>query len=152
MKLNRCPICHSLFDVMALAQDEATKELLVKLAKFDTLTGVAVMGYLSLFCPAKSQLTASRSLTLINEIEVLSGGDWQRLAVALEAVTQTMWSKKRNGDAVSQFKNHNYLKKVFAEAPSDESLTGPIAGSPAMHRAKSKTRGAIELLETLKHE
>lgn len=88
MKFNRCPICHSCFDVMALAQDEATQQVLARLAKFDTLTGVALLGYLGLFCPAKSQLSAGRTLTLLNELEQIAGDNWHRLAVALSCRTK----------------------------------------------------------------
>ncbi len=115
MKLNRCPICHSLFDVMTLAQDEATQEIMVKLAKLDTQAGTALLSYLSLFCPPKSQLSADRSLTLINELETLENGNWQRLGLAMATVSAVMQDKKREGKPVSQFKNHNYLKKVLAE-------------------------------------
>lgn len=158
MKLNRCPVCHSLFDVMTLAQDEATRELLSKLATFDTLTGTAMLGYLSLFCPPKSQLTAAKSLSLINEIDTLANGNWLAMAAAMEATTQTMWAKKRGGETVGQFKNHNYLMKVFADvdttAIANAIPTGAtLSVAPRLdNKHKSKTRGAIEALEALKHE
>lgn len=158
MKINRCPICHSLFDVMTLAQDEATRELLSKLATFDTLTGSALLGYLSLFCPPKSQLTAAKSLSLINEIDALANGDWSAMAVAMDATVQTMWAKKRQGETVGQFKNHNYLMKVFADVDATAVTQHPKALSsgqtqqPKIGTGKSKTRGAIEQLEALKYE
>lgn len=158
MKLNRCPVCHSLFDVMTLAQDEATRELLSKLATFDTLTGAALLGYLSLFCPPKSQLTAAKSLSLINEIDALANGDWSAMAVAMDATVQTMWAKKHKNETVGQFKNHNYLMKVFADVDTTAiASVAPVGGMPSAvprsdNKPKSKTRGAIEALEALKHE
>ncbi|MBS9780904.1 MAG: hypothetical protein KGV56_00240 [Gammaproteobacteria bacterium] len=159
MKLNRCPICHSLFDVMTLAQDEATQELLVRLAKFDTQTGTALLSYLSLFCPPKSQLSADRSLTLINELETLEDGNWQRLGLAMATVSAVMQDKKRGGKPVSQFKNHNYLKKVLAEMdtqppvalpPQPQANISPIAIPQPMIAGKTLT--AIGVLEQMKNE
>ncbi len=160
MKLNRCPICHSLFDVMALAQDEATQEVMVRLAKLDTLTGTALLSYLSLFCPAKSQLSADRSLTLMNELEALENGNWQRLGLAMATVSTVMQDKKRGGKPVSQFKNHNYLKKVLAEMDTQPPVALPSALpqtniSPIpmpQPMIAGKTLTAIGVLEQMKNE
>ncbi len=153
MKLNRCPICHCVFDVMTLAQDEATQQVLARLAKFDTLTGIALLGYLSLFCPAKSQLSAGRTLTLLNELEQIAGDNWPRLAVAMSVTAETKQAQKRDGLTVKQFTNHNYLLKVLDELPNDaviSAVTATNLAKPALPQKQTKTSATLSAIEARK--
>lgn len=153
MKLNRCPICHSCFDVMALAQDQATQQVLVRLANFDTLTGIALLGYLSLFCPAKSQLSAGRTLTLLNELEQIADGNWPRLVIAMSTTVEAKQAQKRNSQTVKQFTNHNYLLKVLDEIPNDAgSSLVPVnsIAKPAVPQQQTKTTATLTAIEARK--
>ncbi len=166
MKLNRCPICHSHLDILALAKDEVTSELLGKLAKLDTLSGTSLMSYLSLFSPAKSSLSADRALRLINEVETLGSGDWQRLAKAMATTVYNIQNKRRdeyaNNKAIKPMKNHNYLKQVFDDIPAiSDSEQKVVALSPQANISPittpqpvmiGKTLTAIGVLEQMKNE
>ncbi len=132
MKLNRCPICRCNIDIFALAKDEATSQLLAKLAKIDTLSGTSLMDYLTLFAPAKTALTANKALRLVTEVEALSGGDWGRLAVAMATTVDIQRAKQQRGETVKPFTTHNYLKKVFEQMPNEEpqrTALAPLGGA-----------------------
>ncbi len=159
MRLNRCHICHSNLNVFALAEDEASAKLLGKLSTFDTLTGNALMGYLTLFAPAKTALTSSKSLRIVNEVEALADGDWARAAVAMATTVESIRSQRQQGKETSVFNSHTYLKKVLAQteaqplAPVVAPLGGQTPSLPAqVGQPQSAVGKALAMMEAMKYE
>ncbi|EHA6976909.1 hypothetical protein JMC50_005104, partial [Vibrio parahaemolyticus] len=62
MKLTRCPVCHTNLHLDALIQDQSGKELLGEVASLPDFVARPMLAYLSLFRPAKSDLSLSRTL------------------------------------------------------------------------------------------
>ncbi len=149
MKLNRCPICRCNVDIFALAEDEASSQLLAKLAPLDTLSGAALTGYLTLFSPAKTALTSSKALRLVCEVEALAQGNWPRIALAMASTVDTMRAKQQRGEEVSVFNSHVYLKKVLKQIPEGDTLPviAPLGGMP---QPKSAVGQALATLEAMK--
>lgn len=109
MQLNRCPVCHTRISLDALAQDEAGRELLGLLAKLDTDTGTALVGYLSLFRSKSRDLANDRAFRLAKETLALTDA-LPALAEAMRITVDQIRAK--GGDALS---NHNYLRKVLGD-------------------------------------
>lgn len=163
MKLNRCPICRCNIDIFALAKDGATSQLLGKLAKLDTLTGCALMDYLSLFTPEKTAMTSDKALRLVTEIEAKADGDWARMALAMATTVDIQRAKQQRGECVKPFNSHGYLDKVFAQTPTSNAqpkAVAPVGGQAttlpqaqkAQQRPASATGSALAELEAMKHE
>ncbi|MGY0399465.1 MAG: hypothetical protein ACWIPH_05930 [Ostreibacterium sp.] len=152
MKLNRCPICRSDIDLQALVQSEAGKELLGKMATLDTLTGNALLSYMSLFRPMRGSLSHDRALRLVTELEIIANGDWIRLAVAMQATVENMHIKAQQGQVIKPFKNHHYLEKVLEDVNPNISsqVLSKTTKSAALLNTKSKTRSALEQMENMK--
>lgn len=116
MRLGRCHVCHSNLHLDALVQDEAARELLALLTPLDGGLGRALVSYLGLFRPQKSDLSWKRALRLAKEALALSSNrDWLR--VALEDTVQKLRGARQEAHGTSQARpltNHNYLKKVLA--------------------------------------
>ena len=111
MKLSRCPVCHSNLHLDALTNDEAAKEILSMLAPMDGGFARALVAYIALFRPAKSDLSFSRALKLSKEVLQLSPNkDWLR--AALEETIIKLQQARSQGQH-RQLTNHNYLKKVL---------------------------------------
>lgn len=110
MKLSRCPICHSAIHLEALIQDEAASELLGVLAKLDRPLALSMVSYLGLFRPEKSDLSNSRALRLVKEVQDLGQGG--PLVSALEQTVNQIRQKRQQGHMRS-LTNHNYLKTVL---------------------------------------
>lgn len=111
MKLSRCPICHANIHLDALVNDDAAREMLTLLAPLDGGLGRALVAYIGLFRPEKSDLSFSRALRLANEtLELSPNKDWLR--VALGQTITSIRSARSDGQARS-LTNHNYLKKVL---------------------------------------
>lgn len=111
MKLCRCPVCHTSIHLDAMVNDEAARELLGILAPLDGATGRILMNYIALFRPAKSDLSFSRALVLVNDtLALTSNRDWLRAALK-ETVTK-LRAARVDGQH-RQLTNHNYLKKVL---------------------------------------
>lgn len=108
MQLSRCPICHARISLDAVVSDEAGRELLGILAKLDTDSGTALVGYLSLFRSPHRDLANDKALHLAREALALGG-----ISHVAQAMRQTVESlRDKNG---SPLKNHTYLKKVLAD-------------------------------------
>jgi hypothetical protein len=160
MQLNRCPICHTRISLDALAQDEAGRELLGMLAKLDTDTGTALVGYLGLFRSKTRDLANDRALRMAKEVLALS----ESLPALAEAMRITVEQiRAKGGDPLS---NHNYLRKVLGDChgfktdiatvgrdkpvgvPGGESqLPETLPLIPAYKGGKSKTAQALQALE-----
>ena len=143
MHLTRCPICHSRINLEALTQDEAGRELLALLARLDTQTGAALVGYLGLFRSATRDLANDRALRLATEtLSLCPPTDLPRLAIALGETVEALRGKQPR----RPLKNHHYLEKVL------ESIEMPPVAAHAETAIlpKSKTGQAYLALERLK--
>lgn len=112
MKLCRCPICHSDLHLEALMEDEAGRELLGKISQLTHGVAPAIVAYLGLFKPQKSNLSNSRALKILND--VLAQWECSKLlAHCLSETVQAVRKKRLNGQNFEPLTNHNYLKSVI---------------------------------------
>jgi len=147
MRLGRCPVCHAHLHLDALVQDEAGRELLGLCATLPDDLGRALVGYLGLFRPAKSDLANDRALRLAREVLALDQ-DTARLAWALP---ETVESLRAKGES-RRMTNHNYLKRVLERAASDaHGATVARIARDEKRATKTKTEAAMLALEALKH-
>lgn len=145
MQLCRCPVCHARIGLAALVQDEAGRELLGLLAKLDTATGAALVGYLGLFRSAQRDLANDRALKLAKE--ALALGDMGHVAQAMRLTADNLLGK---GQPLG---NHNYLKKVLADVAAVDNPAVAAGVVPNQQTLpKSKTAQALMALEAMKHE
>lgn len=143
MQLNRCPVCHSRIGLEQLAQDEAGRELLALLAKLDTHTGTALLGYLGLFRPAHRDLANDRALRLAQEAITLEAPQW--LAPALAETTEAIKQKRTAGET-KPLANHNYLKQVLASVVSRGTNAPAIVGQAAPAVGYATNAGSLSRL------
>ncbi len=135
MKLSRCPVCHSNIHLDALTNDDAAKEMLTMLAPMDGGFARALVAYMGLFRPAKSDLSFSRAVKLGQEVLLLSSNkDWLR--AALEETIVKLQAARSQGQA-RQLTNHNYLKKVL-ESVNQGAVEVPAAAMPRDGRGNVK--------------
>lgn len=135
MKLGRCPVCHTTLDVLAIAEDEAARELLVLLATLDAALGRALLAYLSLWRPEKIDMRWDRALRLVREALALES-DTDRLARALTETVESIRAKG-NGRPLS---SHNYLRRVLEHLPpaTERAPEGTVA--PTSRTAEAMRR------------
>lgn len=112
MKLTRCPICHHNLHLDALIQDQAGKELMADIANMPDFVARPLLAYLSLFRPAKSDLSLSRTLRLMREVTDEYRAD-HLLASALIECVQKLREKRVQYQDAKPLANHNYLKQVY---------------------------------------
>ncbi len=144
MRLGRCPVCHAHLHLDALVQDDAGRELLGLLAGVSGDLGRALVSYLVLFRPSKTDLSNERALRLAREVLALCD-DAVRLAWALSETVQSIRAKGED----RRMTNHNYLRRVLEGAPD---ATGePVARITREDaRAMTKTEAAMLALERMK--
>jgi len=147
MRIGRCPVCHAHLHLDAMVQDEAGRDLMAILVTLPDDLGRALVGYLGLFRPAKSDLSNDRALRLARDVLALEPDPW-RLAWAL---AETVESLRAKGGS-RRMTNHNYLKRVLEGAPS----AAPGAQVARIARdekraTKTKTEAAMLALEALKN-
>jgi hypothetical protein len=148
MRLGRCPVCHAHLHLDALVQDEAGRELLGLLATLPADLGRALVGYLTLFRPGKSDLSNDRALRLAREVMALDT-DAGRLTAGLH---ETVDSIRAKGE-VRRMTNHNYLKRVLEGMPASagvSALPAVAVPSPAVARGGSATLDAVQRLQAMK--
>ncbi|MEW8796914.1 hypothetical protein AB2523_25080 [Klebsiella michiganensis] len=111
MKIARCPVCHSDLHLDALVEDDAGRELLVTLTKLPGAGAKAMVAYIGLFRPEKSNLSNSRALKLANEVlEQHHSG--RVLTHALSETVERIRAKRLKGDQ-KPLTNHRYLLEVY---------------------------------------
>ncbi len=115
MKLSRCPVCHSNLYLDALIQDQAGRELLSDVSAMPDFVARPMLSYLSLFRPAKSDLSNSRALRLMREVTELFKVDHLLASALVESVGKLREKRQQTGD-VKPLANHNYLKSVYKNA------------------------------------
>lgn len=112
MKLTRCPVCHTNLHLDALIQDQSGKELLGEVASLPDFVARPMLAYLSLFRPAKSDLSLSRTLRLLREVTEEYKAD-HVLASALVECVGKLREKRAQYNDTKPLANHNYLKQVY---------------------------------------
>lgn len=144
MRLGRCPVCHAHLHLDALVQDEAGRELLALCATLADDLGRSLVGYLSLWRPARGDLDNARALRLAREVLSLDA-DAGRLAAAMHETVEAIRAK---GEA-RRMTNHNYLKRVLEGMPQSAAV---VARAEAAARAvkTSATLDAVLRLEQIK--
>ena len=141
MKLSRCPVCHSNLHLDALVNDAAASELLALIAPLDGGLGRALVAYIGLFRPAKSDLSFSRALKLANETLALSNNrDWLR--VALSQTVASLRAARATGQSRT-LTNHNYLRKVLSSI-DDQAVVAPASPAKAKPTLEIKSTGHVE--------
>jgi hypothetical protein len=146
MRLGRCPVCHAHLHLDALVQDEAGRELLGLCATLPDDLGRSLVGYLSLWRPARGDLDHARALKLAREVLALEP-DPARLAWAL---SETVESLRAKGE-VRRMTNHNYLRRVLEGMPQAGGVV--VAERPAAPQRAAKnsaTMDAVMRLEAIK--
>lgn len=112
MKLARCPVCHSNLNLDAMIQDQAGKELMADLSNMPDFVSRPLLAYLSLFRPAKSDLSLSRTLRLMREVTDEYRTDHLLASALAECVGKLREKRQLHGDT-KPLANHNYLKQVY---------------------------------------
>lgn len=147
MKLCRCPICHSDLHLEALIEDEAGRELLGKISQLEKDMAPALVPYLGLFKPAKSNLSNSRALKIFNEVLELFEPS-KLLAHCLSETVQAVRKKRLNGQNAEPLTNHNYLKSVYeTQKATWKSNPATRTDTPKAKMQEDKTRTAIDYIE-----
>lgn len=145
MRLGRCPVCHAHLHLDAMVQDEAGRELLALCATLPDDLGRALVGYLSLWRPARGDLDNARALRLAREALAMEA-DAERLAAAMHETVEAIRAK---GEA-RRMTNHNYLMRVLEGMPqSAASVSVERTGAVRPVKA-SATVDAVLRLEAIK--
>ncbi len=137
MKITRCPYCHIHIDLIACVQDDAGRELLALLAGLNKPIARAVLLYVSLFRPKKSDLRNDRALRLINESLMLCSDQ-----VKLEQAMLTAHENKINETDRKPLATHNYLKGIIKNIHVDYSLKGQAKNADS-NNAASQTVASL---------
>jgi hypothetical protein len=138
MQLTRCPVCHSRISLEAIIQDDASRNLLVLVAKLDKTAGAVLVSYLSLFRSKSRDLANDRALRIAEEVLELASIDI--LIPALVQVVEQMRVKQQVG-GFKPLSNHNYLKRVL-ETRGPVNIEGDIQALPSSASKKDK-RAAV---------
>jgi hypothetical protein len=112
MKLTRCPCCHANITLDALIADDAGRDLLAEVAKLPDFVARPMMSYLTLFRPAKSDLSNSRALRILLEVTQEFRADHLLASSLVECVNKLREKRLLHNDS-KPLANHNYLKQVY---------------------------------------
>lgn len=138
MKLTRCPTCHAHITLEALAQDDASRDLLGLLAVADAELGRALVQYLGLFRAPARDLSHDRALRLAREVLGISP-DVPRLAHALRETVEALRAK----GMTKPLGGHNYLLRVF-EANATVPVVLPAAPARNVSTRKSSLHEGLD--------
>lgn len=142
MNVGRCPCCHAPLDLGAIVADLEARDLLALLTTYADLARPLV-GYLTLWRPAKRDLSWGRALKLAREVVALSAD----AAVLAEALAVTVDSLRAKGGELP-ITSHGYLKRVL-EAASTRAQTAVDGGSRAVAVTGNATAGSSKTLKAL---
>lgn len=116
-----CPVCDSAFPIAAGFAEADGKRLAVILAEFEPTLGRAMIGYLSLFKPGKTQLRLARAAKLAAEVKALvdegSVAKDERTGVRRQA-TPVLWTAgiemmlAQRATLTLPLDSHGYLRAV----------------------------------------
>lgn len=114
MLLNRCPVCHAHLTLDAMTSDAAARDVLLLFAGLQDTLGHALLSYLSLWRPAKRDLSYARTVKLAKEALALAEpGYTEALAQAMAETVATLRAKAASGTGCLPITSHNYLKTVL---------------------------------------
>lgn len=135
MKIGRCPVCHSDFHLDAILEDDAARQLLVKLTELKYGCARHLVAYIGLFRREKNNLSNSRALKLAEEVLELYPAS-RVLGHALSETVERIREKRAQGDT-KPLSNHNYLKTVY-----ESSKQMFAKASNVKEREKEQTSGS----------
>ncbi|HHL33125.1 MAG TPA: hypothetical protein ENJ30_02030 [Desulfobulbaceae bacterium] len=125
MKLT-CPSCGAIASLDAWDNDARWRELLQVSSSLPAPLPPAVLGYFSLFRPAKSALTVKKALRLAGEIKkMVAAGHVQVQGKVARPATPAHWATgmeqmvERRESLSLPLKNHNYLRQVVWQIADD---------------------------------
>lgn len=125
MKLT-CPSCGAIASLDAWDNDARWRELLQVASSLPAPLPPAVLGYFSLFRPAKSALTVKKALRLAGEIKgMVETGHIQVQGKVARNSTPAQWANgmeqmvERRGALSLPLKNHNYLRQIVWQLADD---------------------------------
>ncbi|MGB1762987.1 hypothetical protein [Alloalcanivorax xenomutans] len=144
MDFGRCPICHARLDLEAMVQDDAGRELLAIMARLEPELAKALIQYLGLFRPAKSDLSNARAAKLAAEVLFLDSTSLMREAL-LETV-QGMRVKQQDG-TFKRLQNHRYLESVLTSLRSRGYVERDTPTASATPRQTSRTAQGVQALQ-----
>ncbi|MGQ6078548.1 hypothetical protein ACUNGR_25080 [Serratia sp. IR-2025] len=136
MKIARCPVCHSDLHLDALLEDDAGRELLKVLTRLPGAGAKAMVAYIALFRPEKSNLSNSRAVKLVNEV-LDQHQPGRVLTYALSETVERIRAKRNNGDT-KPLNNHRYLLEVYRSSEQIFAQSSNIA-------AREKDAGKREI-------
>ena len=150
MKLTRCPVCHSDIHLDQLLEDDAGRELLALIVGLKGDNARALVSYIALFRPDKSNLSNSRALKLMQEVLELYVPS-PLLSHALQETVNAVHKKRRDSRNVAALVNHNYLKQVYdSQAPKfSGSVTLYNTENKAQQSVRSKKHDAFAYIEQM---
>lgn len=129
MKIARCPVCHSDIHLDQLLEDDASRELLRIITDTKYEVSRPLVSYVALFRPAKSALSNSRALKLMNEVLAMYQPSLL-LAHALSETVSAVQRKRREQVNCAPLASHEYLKQVY-KSVKPKFGTGSAAASNA---------------------
>ena len=144
MELCRCPTCHARIDLEAVVQDEAGRELLAIMARLEPDLAKALIQYLGLFRPPKSDLTNARAVKLAEQVLCIDSSPAMQHAL-LETV-QAMRAKAQEA-GFKRLQNHNYLESVLASVRAKGVVERETPAPVAQQRQVSRTGLGMNALQ-----
>lgn len=139
-----CPACGCRGDVEAFLVEEEAKRMAAGFADLEPALGRAVLRYLRLFKPAKTELRLSRAATLIAElVEMVSAGTVckdertnQRRPAPVAVWVEALEKMLGNPPSDTPISNHHYLRVVAYGVAGEHQARGPVAPvtGPTIHR------------------
>ncbi len=113
MLLNRCPVCHAHITLDAMTADAAAREVLLLFAALHDELAHALLGYISLWRPAKRDLSYARTLKIATDTLALEPTRSDALVQALSETVHTLRAKAAGGAGTLPISSHGYLKQVL---------------------------------------
>ncbi|MDP8834535.1 hypothetical protein QZQ24_16195 [Serratia marcescens] len=150
MKLGRCPVCHSDLHLDAILEDDAGRELLTLLVKLPGAAAKAMVAYIGLFRPDKSNLSHSRAVKLVNEV-LAQHPPGRVLTHALSETVERIRAKRISGDK-KPLSGHRYLREVYRSSEQIFAQTSNIAARERdeSHRVTDQDRNRDDYLAQMK--
>lgn len=143
MKLARCPVCHSDIHLDQLLEDEAGRDLLRIITETKYEVARPLVSYIALFRPAKSALSNSRAVKLMNEVLTMYQPSLL-LAHALSETVTAVQKKRREHSSCAPLANHEYLKQVYKTAEPKFGAGSAAASNAEADEAQRKRNSQAE--------
>jgi len=156
----KCPACGASSSLDALIDDDAAAKALIAMAKLSP-AGTAVIKYLGLFRPNKSQLSWPRVTKLLNELTPLiqqqrierNGQIFEAPLYLWESSIEKVIQARDAGQLKTPLKSHGYLLEIIASESSKQYLKGVqgIVDAPiGIPQKQSATLKGLSKLQSMK--